>query len=46
VARQRAVAERTVDTFAEFFEGVVDNVSRVLQGKESAIRLALVCLVS
>jgi MoxR-like ATPase len=46
VARQRAVAERSVATFADFFEGVVDNVSRVIQGKESAIRLALVCMVA
>src|SRR6202011_3081378 len=44
--RQRAVAERSVATFADFFEGVVDNVSRVIQGKESAIRLALVCMVA
>jgi MoxR-like ATPase len=46
VARQRAVAERSVASFADFFEGVVDNVSRVIQGKESAIRLALVCMVA
>ena len=46
MARQRAVAERTVDTFAEFFEGIVDNVGQVLQGKESAIRLALVCMIA
>jgi MoxR-like ATPase len=35
-----------VGTFAEFFEAIVDNVDTVLQGKESAIRLALVCMVS
>ncbi len=46
MARQRAVAERTVATFADFFEGIVDNVGRVIQGKESAIRLALVCMVA
>jgi MoxR-like ATPase len=46
VARQRAVAERTTATFADFFEAIVDNVSLVIQGKESAIRLALVCMVA
>ncbi|MGH9123565.1 MAG: AAA family ATPase [Acidimicrobiales bacterium] len=38
--RQRAV----VPGFADLFEAAVDNVSRVIQGKEQAIRLALVCL--
>jgi MoxR-like ATPase len=46
VARQRAVAERTIATFADFFEAIVDNVSLVIQGKESAIRLALVCMIA
>jgi MoxR-like ATPase len=46
VARQRAVAERATATFADFFEAIVDNVTRVIQGKESAIRLALVCMVA
>ena len=46
MARQVAVATRTVASFAEFFEAIVDNVGRVVQGKETAIRLALVCMVS
>jgi MoxR-like ATPase len=35
-----------VATFADGFEAIVSNVERVLQGKDDAIRLALVCLVS
>jgi MoxR-like ATPase len=46
VATQRAVAPRTVASFADFFEAIVDNVSQVIQGKEEAIRLALVCMVA
>jgi MoxR-like ATPase len=44
-ARQRAVA-RNAATFAGTFEAVVENVEQVLQGKEEAIRLALVCMVA
>jgi MoxR-like ATPase len=32
--------------FAECFEAVVSNVERVIQGKEQAIRLCLVCMVA
>jgi MoxR-like ATPase len=46
VATQRAVASRTVASFADFFEAIVDNVGQIIQGKEEAIRLALVCMVA
>ena len=46
MVRQRAAESRTVASFADLFEATVDNVTRVIQGKEQAIRLALVCLVS
>jgi MoxR-like ATPase len=46
VATQQAVVSRTVASFADFFEAIVDNVAQVIQGKEEAIRLALVCMVS
>ena len=45
MARQRAAA-RDAATFAATFEAVVENVEQVLQGKEEAIRLALVCMVA
>src|SRR2546425_8565980 len=45
VARQR-VGTRTVQSFAERFDSVVDNIAEVIQGKDEAIRLALVCLVA
>ena len=45
MARQRAAAQ-TVSTFADRFDAVVDNVGHVIQGKEDAIRLALVCMVA
>ena len=45
MARQRAVA-RTVQTFSDRFEGVVSNVEQVIQGKDDAVRLALVCLIA
>ena len=45
MARQRAAA-RNVSTFAEYFEAVVANVERVIQGKDEPIRLALVCMVA
>ena len=44
-ARQRTAA-RDASTFAATFEAVVENVEQVLQGKEEAIRLALVCMVA
>ena len=46
MATQQAVVSRTVASFADFFEAIVDNVAHVIQGKEEAIRLALVCMVS
>ncbi len=46
MTRQETVAERTVSGFSELFEAVVANVSRIIKGKEAAIRLALVCLAS
>ena len=35
-----------VDKFVDLFEAIVGNVSRLLHGKETAVRLALLCLVS
>jgi MoxR-like ATPase len=46
VARQEALAARTVASFADLFEAIVENVDRIIQGKEQAIRLALVGMVS
>jgi MoxR-like ATPase len=46
VATQQAVVSRTVASFADFFEAIVDNVAQVIQGKQDAIRLALVGMVS
>jgi MoxR-like ATPase len=46
MVRQPAVEMQTVDAFAETFEAVIDNVARVLQGKEEPTRLALVCLAA
>lgn len=50
MARQQSVAAESPDSsvrgFAELFEAIVANVSRVLQGKQAAIRLALVCIAS
>jgi MoxR-like ATPase len=40
------VASRSVASFADLFEATVENVTRVIQGKEHAIRLALVCMVA
>ncbi len=40
------VAARAVQTFSESFEAVVANVATVVQGKDEAIRLALLCLVA
>ncbi|MBW3669345.1 MAG: MoxR family ATPase [Actinobacteria bacterium] len=45
MARQRAAA-RNHAGFAEVFEAIVDNIERVIQGKDDAIRLALTCLVA
>ena len=45
MARQRVVA-RSVATFAEYFEAIVANVERVIQGSDETVRLALVCMVA
>ncbi|HVF74385.1 MAG TPA: MoxR family ATPase [Acidimicrobiales bacterium] len=45
MARQRAAA-RNQAGFAEVFDAIVENVERVIQGKDATIRLALVCMVA
>ncbi|HVF14519.1 MAG TPA: AAA family ATPase, partial [Acidimicrobiales bacterium] len=40
------VAARAVQTFSESFDAVVANVATVVQGKDEAICLALLCLVA
>jgi MoxR-like ATPase len=40
------MATRTVASFADLFETIVDNVDQIIQGKEQAVRLALVAMVS
>ncbi len=45
MATERTAARRAFD-FIGCFEGIVDNVERVIQGKDDAVRLALVCLVA
>ena len=45
MARQR-VGPRTIESFAERFDAIVENIAEVIQGKDDAIRLALVCLVA
>ncbi|MDP1807191.1 MAG: AAA family ATPase, partial [Acidimicrobiales bacterium] len=40
------MAARTVQSFSAAFDAIVDNVALVVQGKDDAIRLALVCLVA
>jgi MoxR-like ATPase len=45
VARQRT-AGHDVTTFADRFDAVVTNVEQVIQGKQDAVRLALVCMVA
>jgi MoxR-like ATPase len=45
VARQRVVT-RTIQSFAERFDAIVANIAEVIQGKDEAIRLALVCLMA
>jgi MoxR-like ATPase len=40
------VAARTVQSFSEAFDAIVDNVAVVVQGKDDAIRLALICLMA
>ena len=45
MAREETVA-RGVASFSDRFEAVVDNVARVIQGKDDAIALAFTCLVA
>src|SRR5262249_12126228 len=45
VSRSRAAA-RTVQSFSDVFERIVENVGTVIQGKDDAVRLALTCLVA
>jgi MoxR-like ATPase len=45
VARQRQVA-RNVSAFAQYFDAIVANIRRVIQGTEDSVRLALVCMVA
>jgi MoxR-like ATPase len=40
------MATRSVASFADLFEAIVDNVDQIIQGKEQAVRLALVAMVS
>src|SRR5438876_2729202 len=45
MARPRTAA-RAIQSFSDRFDAVADNVALVIQGKDDAIRLALVCLVA
>ncbi|MCU1448996.1 MAG: ATPase [Acidimicrobiales bacterium] len=45
MAKQR-VGSRTIQSFAERFDAIVDNIGEAIQGKDEAIRLALVCLMA
>ena len=45
MAREETVA-RGVASFSDRFDAVVDNVARVIQGKDDAIALAFTCLVA
>ena len=40
------VADAGVEQFVALFEAIVGNVGRVLHGKDDAVRLALLCLIS
>jgi MoxR-like ATPase len=46
MSRQQAANASLVGSFAETFDAIVANVSRVIQGKGEPTRLALVCMVS
>jgi MoxR-like ATPase len=46
MSRQQAASASLVGSFADTFDAIVSNVSRVIQGKDVPTRLALVCLVS
>ena len=45
MARQRTAAQ-SITSFADRFDAVVDNVGKVISGKEDAIRLSLVCMMA
>ena len=45
MARQRSAAQ-SIASFAERFDAIVENVEQVIQGKEDAVRLAVVCLLA
>jgi len=45
VSRPR-VAARATQSFSAGFEAIVANVATIIQGKDEAIRLALVCLIA
>ena len=45
MARQRA-ASWSAESFSDRFESVVENVAQVIQGKDDAIRLVLLCLLA
>src|SRR5205085_11317804 len=45
MARQRAAA-RSVGALSDRFEAITANVAHVIQGKDEAIQLALVCLLA
>ncbi len=42
----RDLADAGVEHFVALFEAIVDNVAKVLHGKDDAVRLALLCLIS
>jgi MoxR-like ATPase len=45
VASTQPIAAREA-TFADYFDRVVDNIERVIQGKRDVIELVLLCLIS
>ncbi len=46
MSSQSSLVNEGVPGFAALFDGIVDNVRRVVHGKDDAIRLALVCLMA
>jgi len=46
MSRQEAAKASLVGSFADTFDAIVTNVSKVIQGKSEVTRLALVCLAS
>jgi MoxR-like ATPase len=46
MSRQEAAKASLIGSFADTFDAIVTNVSKVIQGKSEVTRLALVCLVS